>query len=61
METKVVIRYETAYPRWPWRIYILDRSPTTGELFPRWEAGAFGTYKEAITYAQKHGWEVWHV
>lgn len=55
---KVVIRHEIYRVKWPWRLYVLDVS-STGELFPRWEAGAFGSRAEAIEFARKRGWEVW--
>jgi len=56
---RVTIRREQR-PRWPWRIYILDTS-SGGDLYPRWEAGAFGSYEEAEDYARRHEWEVWYV
>ena len=58
-KVRVTIRYEFR-PRWPWRIYVLDVS-STGELFPRWEGGAFNTYEEAKDYAERRGWEIWYL
>lgn len=57
-KVRVTIRYE--FRRWPWRIYVLDVS-STGELFPRWEGGAFDSRREAEEYARLRGWEVWYL
>jgi hypothetical protein len=58
-KVRVTITHEFR-PRWPWRIYILDTS-SGGELYPRWEAGAFSSYDEAESYAKERGWEIWYL
>jgi len=60
VKTRVIIVREFR-PKWPWRIYILDASASQGDLYPRWEAGAFDSRTEAEEYARKRGWEIWYV